>query len=94
MADADELHRAYAQTFGSPAGQIVLADLELFGHAADPLILEDAKDKSDRRFFINEGRREVLLRIMKFSKFTLKDIYELRKGVTSLRTTEGDEIDG
>ena len=90
MADADELHRAYAQTFGSPAGQIVLADLEKYGHLIDPLVDEQAKDRSDRRFFQNEGRREVLLRIMKFSKFTPKDIYELRKGVTSLRTTEGE----
>lgn len=98
MADLDEqmaeLTRAYAVTFGSPAGQVVLADLEKFGHLIDPLVLDDAKDKSDRRFFANEGRREVLLRIMKFGNFTVRDIYNLRKGVTSLRTNEGERIDG
>ena len=95
MADQDEqiadLTRAYAVTFGSPAGQIVLADLEKYGHVADPL----ADDKaSDRTFFKNEGRREVLLRILKFGNFTLRDIYNLRKGVTSLRTTEGERANG
>ncbi len=96
MADRDEqmadLMRAYAVTFGSPAGQIVLKDLEVFGHVADPLI-DDQHDRSDRRMFMNEGRREVLLRIMKFGQFTLKDIYDMRKGRMSLRTTEGERID-
>lgn len=93
MADQDEqvadLMRAYAVTFGSPAGQVVLADLEKYGHVVDPLADDNA---SDRTFFKNEGRREVLLRILKFGNFTLKDIYNLRKGMTSLRTTEGERI--
>lgn len=96
MADRDEhmaeLMHAYAVTFGSPAGQVVLKDLEMFGHLVDPLLTDDAKDRSDRRFFMNEGRREVLLRITKFCNFSIKDIYELRKGRMSLRTTEGDPI--
>jgi hypothetical protein len=95
MADRDEqmadLMRAYAITFGSPAGQIVLRDLELFGHVADPLL--DRDDQSDRRLFMNEGRREVLLRILKFGNFTLKDIYDMRKGYSRLRTAEGERID-
>lgn len=94
MADADEkvaeLMRCYAITFGSPAGQIVLKDLEMFGHVADPLVDEKA---SDRRMFMNEGRREVLLRILKFGNFTLKDIYDMRKGHVRLRNIEGERID-
>lgn len=94
MADNDEqiaeLTRAYAVTFGSPAGQIVLRDLEIFGHVADHLADDRA---SDRTFFKNEGRREVLLRILKFGNFSLQDIYNLRKGVTSLRTNEGERFD-
>jgi hypothetical protein len=97
MADADEamadLMRDYAVTFGSPAGQRVLQDLEVFGHLIDPLIIDTAKDKSDRRLFMNEGRREVLLRITKFCNFSIKDIYDLRRGQMSLRTTEGAPID-
>src|ERR1700761_1549780 len=94
-----ELMRDYAITFGSPAGQRVLADLEVYCHLIDALIIdlpEDSrrKDKSDRRMFMNEGRREVALRIMKMSKFTVADIYNLRKGVTALRTAEGEAIDG
>lgn len=91
--EAAELMRDYAVTFGSPAGQRVLADLELFCHAGDPLVLDEAKDRSDRRFFMNEGRREVALRIMKFANFTLKDIFNLRKGQPSLRTTDGEAYD-
>lgn len=98
MADADEMlaemMRDYAITFGSPAGQRVLADLEKFGHIIDPLIEDTAKDKSDRRLFMNEGRREVLLRIMKFSQFTLKDVYDLRRGHMSLRTNQGERVNG
>ena len=98
MADADELlaelMRDYAITFGSPSGQRVLKDLELFGHVGDPLIDDTVKDKSDRRMFMNEGRREVLLRIMKFGNFTLKDIYDLRKGQMSLRTNQGERLYG
>lgn len=87
-----ELTRAYAITFGSPAGQIVLKDLELFGHVADPLVDDAAKDRSDRRFFMNEGRREVLLRILKFGHFSISDIYNMRKGHTVLRTDQGESI--
>lgn len=95
MADADEhladLMRDYAVTFGSPAGQRVLKDLEVYGHLIDPL----ADDKaSDRIMFKNEGRREVLLRIMKMSRFTIKDVYDLRRGQMSLRTTEGERVNG
>ena len=87
-----ELTRAYAITFGSPAGQIVLKDLEAFGHIGDPLVADGARDRSERRFFMNEGRREVLLRVMKFANFTLSDIYNMRKGALILRTNEGEDI--
>ncbi len=87
---AAELMRAYAVTFGCPAGQIVLVDLMTFCHAIEPSAVEGKPDRS----LMNEGRREVLLRAMKFSKMTLEDLYNLHLGRgSSLRTTEGEPID-
>jgi len=86
-----ELMRAYALTFGSPAGQLVLADLIVFCHAVEPSAVEGKPDRS----LMNEGRREVLLRAMKFSKMNLDDLYNLHLGRgSSLRTTEGEPING
>lgn len=92
MADLEqrgaELQRDYAVTFGCPAGQRVLADLEIFCCAVDTTAVPGNSDKT----FMNEGRREVVLRIMKFAKFTPDDIYNMRKGLMSLRSTDGEAI--
>lgn len=89
--EAAELMRAYAVTFGSPAGQVVLADFILFCHGIETSAVEGKPDRS----LMNEGRREVLLRAMKFSRVTLDDLYNLHLGrKSSLRTTEGEPVDG
>lgn len=84
------LMRDYAVTFGSPAGQRVLADLEIFCCGVESVAVPGNSDRT----FMNEGRREALLRIMKFSKITLNDLFQLRMGRPVLRTTEGERIDG
>lgn len=89
-AKAQELMRAYAVTFGSPAGQVVLADLELFCHALEPCAVPGNHDRT----LMNEGNREVFLRIQKFSRITMKDLYDLRLGRPSLRDDTGERLNG
>lgn len=89
-AKAAELTRAYALTFGSPSGQIVLADLDLFCFGLESVAVPGNGDRT----FMNEGRREVLLRIQKFANVNLKELFELRMGRPSLRTDTGEKIDG
>ena len=87
-AKADELNRAYAQTFGSPAGQIVLADIDLFCFGLESVAVPGSPDRT----FMNEGRREVLLRIQKFANVNLKELFELRMGRKALRGDDGEKI--
>lgn len=89
--ETEELMRAYAITLGSPAAQAMLMDLEIFCH-----VLETSAVPGDRdRTLMNEGRREVFLRMMKFSKVTMSDLYDLRLGRKAiLRTNEGEDIHG
>lgn len=90
-AKAEELMKAYSQVFGSPAGQIVLADLELYCFGIESVAVPGNADRT----FMNEGRREVLLRIGKFQNCSLKDLYNLHLGKTAvLRDENGDKIDG
>lgn len=85
---AEELTRAYALCFGSPAGQIVLADLDLYCFGLESVAVPGNSDRT----FMNEGRREVLLRVQKFANVTLKDIYQLRLGRPVLRDENGEKI--
>ncbi len=89
-AKAEELMRAYAVTFGSPAGQVVLADLENYCNALDG----PARPGETDRTWMNLGRHEVFLRIQKFSRITMKDLYELRLGRPVLRDDTGERLNG
>lgn len=77
MSDADAeneaLIRAYHVCFGSPDGQIVLADLVAFCRATETCFHPDP-----RLHAAAEGRREVFLRIHSFSKLTVEQILNLR----------------
>jgi len=86
---ATELTRAYSQVFGSPAGQVVLADLDLYCFGLESVAVPGNADRT----FMNEGRREVLLRIQKFAIVNLKELFELRMGRPSLRNDQGEKID-
>ena len=87
-AKAEELTRAYALTFGSPAGQIVLSDLDLYCFGLESVAVPGNSDRT----FMNEGRREVLLRIQKFANVNLKELFELRMGRPVLRDENGGKI--
>jgi hypothetical protein len=65
-ATNDELMRAYQLTFNSASGQRVLLDLMAFGKFRLPI--EDQ---------IDEGKRQVLLRIMDFSLLNMEQLYAL-----------------
>lgn len=72
-AKNEELLRAYALAFGSPAGKAVLADLIPFCRAIETTFHEDP-----RLHAALEGRREVFLRIQRFSSLSAEEIYDLR----------------
>lgn len=76
MTEADveneALVRAYHVVFGSPDGQIVLADLEPFCRAIETCFHVDP-----RQHALLEGRREVWLRIQKLSRLTAEQILNL-----------------
>lgn len=81
---ANELtQRAYQVTLGSPDGRLVVADLVAFCFGRKPTF-----DPDPRIAARNEGRREVLLRIMEFTNLSLEEIYALR-GVM-IRQQTGD----
>jgi hypothetical protein len=81
----EELLRAYALTFGSPAGKAVLADLATFCRAT-----ESCFDPDPRIHAVLEGRRETFLRIQQFAKLNAEEIYDLRIRRTAAPPT-GDE---
>jgi hypothetical protein len=91
MSDVDleneALVRAYHVVFGSPDGQIVLADLAPFCRAA-----ETCFDRDPRIHAALEGRREVWLRIAKFSKLTNEQIMHLiarRRPIPQVEIVDG-----
>lgn len=75
------MQRAYQVTLGSPDGKIVVADLVAFCFGR-----KSAFDPDPHVRARNEGRREVLLRIMEFCNLSLDEIYALR-GVTIRQQT-------
>jgi hypothetical protein len=77
-AQNEELMRAYRLTFNSPAGQRVLLDLMAFGKFRLPI--------TDR---VDEGKRQVLLRIMDMSLLTMEQLYVLYQARTSPRPAQG-----
>ena len=68
-------HRAYKDTFNSPQGKQVLADLRKFCRATLPTANVDSVNTT----YLLEGRREVFLRIMSHLQLTEDDIYNLNE---------------
>jgi hypothetical protein len=77
-AKNDELLRAYRLTFKSPAGQLVLLDLMSFGKfrvaITDP---------------VDEGKRQVVLRIMNFTELSMEQLQAAYRGQISPRPAQG-----
>lgn len=69
----ENIQRAYHMVFGSPDGKVVVADLVAFCFGR-----KSTFDPNDRIHAFNEGRRDVLARIMEFTNLTLEEIYALR----------------
>lgn len=82
MNDVDaqnhELVRAYQLTFHSESGQRVLLDLMAFGKFRMPI--------EDR---VDEGKRQVLLRIMDMTLLTTDQLYALYQARISPRPAQG-----
>lgn len=73
----DELARAYHLTFNSPAGQVVLLDLMSFGRFRSPIETQ-----------VDEGKRQVVLRIMNFTQLSMEQLQAAYRGVISPSTKE------
>ena len=63
----------YRQTFDSPCGKAVLADLKKFCHAVTPT----ADINNTNATYVAEGRREVFLRIQAHLNLSDEDVYNL-----------------
>lgn len=68
-AKNEELQRAYRLTFNSPAGQLVLLDLMSFGKFR--VAIDDRAD---------EGKRQVVLRIMNFTELSMEQLQAAYRG--------------
>jgi hypothetical protein len=66
-------HAAYRNTFNNPEGRKVLADLRRFCRATLPT----ADVNNVHTTYLQEGRREVFLRIMAHLQLTEEDVFKL-----------------
>jgi hypothetical protein len=69
----EQTQRAYHVVFGSPDGKLVMADLTAYCFGRKTTF-----DPDPRVHARNDGRREVLMRIVEFTSLTLEEIYALR----------------
>jgi hypothetical protein len=74
-----ELIRAYQLTFNSPSGQVVLLDLMSFSKFRVPI-----DDRTD------EGKRQVMLRIMNLTQLSMEQLQAAYRGQTYVKVTETD----
>lgn len=72
---AVRLRRAFVNAFGTPSGQMVLADLEKFCRANETCFDTDARVNAAL-----EGRREVWLRIQQHLNLSSEDLFQLYSG--------------
>jgi hypothetical protein len=77
-AKNQELVRAYNLAFNSPAGQLVLLDLMAFGKFRAPI--------EDR---VDEGKRQVVCRIMNFTNLSMEQLQAAYRGQISPRPAQG-----
>lgn len=87
-----ELLRAYKLAFGNAAGEAVLQDLAAFCRAAETCVVTHPGTPVDlNRTLINEGRREVWLRITEFLHLAPEQILALRmQRRIGMKTEDGD----
>ncbi len=78
QAKNEEIIRAYQLTFNSPAGQAVLLDLMSFGKFRAPI--------SDP---VDEGKRQVILRIMNMTQLSPEQLQAAYRGQMSPRPAPG-----
>lgn len=64
--------RAYMLTFGTPAGQAVLADLATFCRSSETCVVPGDRDLT----YVLEGRREAFLRIRAHLDSTMEQLME------------------
>lgn len=69
----DQLQAAYQQTFATPVGRQVLADLVAYCHGR-----KSTFDANERVHAFKEGQRDVLMRIQEFTCLSIEEIYQLR----------------
>jgi hypothetical protein len=77
-AKNEQLIRAYQLAFNSPAGQTVLLDLMAFCKFRVPI--------DDR---VDEGKRQVILRIMNFTNLSMEQLQAVYRGQISPRPAQG-----
>ena len=83
----EQIQSAYHAVFTSEgSGKVVLADLVAFCFGR-----RSTFDPNDRVHARNDGRRDVLARIMEFTNLTLEEIYALRGPAPRARPTGDDE---
>lgn len=83
----EQIQNAYHAVFTSEgAGKVVLADLVAFCFGR-----KSTFDPDSRRHAFNDGRRDVLARIMEFTNLTLEEIYALRGPAPRRSIPETDE---
>lgn len=72
-----EIQRAYQLTFNSPSGQAVMLDLMSFCKFRVPI-----DDRAD------EGKRQVMLRIMNLTQLSMEQLQAAYRGQTYVKVTE------
>lgn len=88
MSDQDQqLLKAYRQTFGSPVGQQVLADLAAYCRAAETCAVPGDHDKT----YLLLGRNDVWLRIQHYANLSLDEVLQLRMGRQPLNPKPEEE---
>lgn len=71
MTTMKDLERAYRQTFNGEVPKEVLADLRVFCNAT-----KTTDTDGPHQLAVNEGRRQVFLRIMTFLKVDIEDVFD------------------
>lgn len=69
----ESIQRAYHVTFASADGKTTLADLIAYCHGRRSTFDSDARVHA-----FNEGKRDVLCRILEFLNLNIEEIYSLR----------------
>lgn len=75
---------AYRSCFTAPGSELALRDLAVFCRATESCAVPGDHDQT----LINEGRREVILRIQNFINLTAAELIAIRVGRKARRTDD------